>query len=186
MNYQKTEVRAIDHIGITIPDIEQAAKFLEEAFGATAIYDTIIPSDPPMKGKESEEILGYLEGTAITHMRLMRIGDGPCIELFKMKVLGNRKENIIPSDIGLQHFAVYTEDIEETKRTAAICTAEEKAACNKVDRTNSLSTNSNNDLGITHHHKETGHNFRFGHRQPIGTKGNSLKGCTSMPTKANL
>lgn len=116
MNYQKTEVRAIDHIGITIPDIEQAAKFLEEAFGATAIYDTIIPSDPPMKGKESEEILGYLEGTAITHMRLMRIGDGPCIELFKMKVLGNRKENIIPSDIGLQHFAVYTEDIEETKR----------------------------------------------------------------------
>ena len=51
--------------------------------------------------------------------------------------------------------------IGETKRTAAIRTAEEKAACNKVDRTNIISTNSKNDLGITYHHKETGHNFLF-------------------------
>ena len=29
MNYQKTEVRAIDHIGITVPNIEEAATFLE-------------------------------------------------------------------------------------------------------------------------------------------------------------
>lgn len=116
MNYQKTEVRAIDHIGITVPDIEAAAKFLEEAFGATPIYDTITPSDPPMKGRESEDILGYVKGSAIIHMRIMRIGDGPCIELFKMTVPGKRKKNIVPSDVGLQHFAVYTEDIEKTKK----------------------------------------------------------------------
>ena len=51
--------------------------------------------------------------------------------------------------------------IGETGRTAAIRTAEEKAACAKVDRTNKLSTNTTNDLGITTHHKETGHSFIF-------------------------
>ena len=51
--------------------------------------------------------------------------------------------------------------IGETKRTAAIRTAEEKAACQKVDKTNKLSNNEYADLGITQHHKETGHTFQF-------------------------
>jgi len=115
MNYQKTEVRAIDHIGITVPDLEAASRFLETAFGATAVYDNVIPSDPPQQGEETENVLGLARGSAIVHMRMMRIGDGACIELFEMKVLGQRKQDIIPSDIGLQHFAVYTEDLEMTK-----------------------------------------------------------------------
>ena len=51
--------------------------------------------------------------------------------------------------------------IGETKRTAAIRSSEEKAACLKVDRTNKLPTSSCNDLGITTHHKSTGHSFQF-------------------------
>ena len=51
--------------------------------------------------------------------------------------------------------------IGETKRTTTIRTAEEKAACLKVDRTNKLPNNNTNDLGITTHHKLTGHTFLF-------------------------
>jgi hypothetical protein len=51
--------------------------------------------------------------------------------------------------------------IGETKRTTTIRTAEEKAACLKVDRTNKLPNNTTNDLGITTHHKLTGHSFLF-------------------------
>lgn len=116
MNYQKSEVRATDHIGITVPDLEAAATFLEKALGATAIYDNIIPTDEPTTGADAEAKLGFAKGSAIVHMRMMRIGDGACIELFEMKVPGERKKDIIPSDIGLQHFAVYTDDIDETKR----------------------------------------------------------------------
>ncbi len=116
MNYQKTEVRAIDHIGITVPNIEEAATFLEQAFGATALYDNIIPTDSPQTGAEAEAKLGFAKGSAIIHMRMMRLGDGASIELFEMKVPGERKKDIIPSDIGLQHFAVYTENIDETKK----------------------------------------------------------------------
>ncbi|WP_307447311.1 MULTISPECIES: VOC family protein [Chryseobacterium] len=116
MNYQTSEVRAIDHIGITVPDLEAAALFLEQAFGAVAIYDNVIPTDEPQQGADAEAKLGLAKGSAIIHMRMMRIGDGASIELFEMKVPGKRKKDIIPSDIGLQHFAVYTEDIDETKR----------------------------------------------------------------------
>lgn len=116
MNYQKTEVRAIDHIGITVPDLEAASKFLEEALGATALYDNVVPADPPQEGKETEAKLGINPGSAIIHMRMMRIGDGASIELFEMNVPGKRKQDIILSDIGLQHFAVYTDDIQKTKQ----------------------------------------------------------------------
>jgi len=116
MNYQKSEVRAIDHIGITVPDLEAAASYLEKVFGAITIYDNVVPTDEPQTGADTEAKLGLAKSSAIVHMRMMRIGDGACIELFEMKVPGNRKKDIIPTDIGLQHFAVYTDNIEETKQ----------------------------------------------------------------------
>jgi catechol 2,3-dioxygenase-like lactoylglutathione lyase family enzyme len=116
MNYQKSEVRAIDHIGITVPDLEAASKFIVNVFGATAVYDNIVETDPPQEGEETEAVLGIKKGSAIIHMRMLRIGDGACIELFEMKVPGERKKDMIPSDIGLQHFAVYTEDIKKTAK----------------------------------------------------------------------
>ena len=51
--------------------------------------------------------------------------------------------------------------IGETKRTTTIRTAEVKVACLKVDRTNKMPNNTTNDLGITTHHKLTGHSFLF-------------------------
>jgi catechol 2,3-dioxygenase-like lactoylglutathione lyase family enzyme len=115
MNYQQTEVRALDHIGITVPDLESASAFLVEAFGAVPLYDSILPAQPPFSGQEAKDELGVAPTTSVIAMRMMRIGNGPGIELFEMKVSDpNRKQAAIPSDIGLQHFAVYTDDIETT------------------------------------------------------------------------
>jgi catechol 2,3-dioxygenase-like lactoylglutathione lyase family enzyme len=55
-------VRGIDHIGVTVPDIESAARFLEAAFGATTVYDVQKPSDPPMAGETSNASSGCLAG----------------------------------------------------------------------------------------------------------------------------
>ncbi|PJN48555.1 hypothetical protein PAEAM_60970 [Paenibacillus sp. GM1FR] len=41
--------RGIDHIGITVPDMEQATLFLQQAFGAQLAYDHITPDDPHRK-----------------------------------------------------------------------------------------------------------------------------------------
>jgi len=39
-------VRAIDHVGVTVPDIEEAARFFAEALGAEPLYE-MAPSQPP-------------------------------------------------------------------------------------------------------------------------------------------
>ncbi|PZP41582.1 MAG: glyoxalase [Pseudopedobacter saltans] len=115
-NYQKTEVRGIDHVGITVPDIEAATKYLEEAFGATFLYDNITPNDPPQTGLGAEAKLGIAHGAAVTRIRMIRIANGANIELFEMKVPdGERKMKTIPSDYGLQHVAFYSDDIDATR-----------------------------------------------------------------------
>jgi len=71
----QTRPRGIDHVGITVADLEAAAKFLEEAFGAVALYDNVTPTKPQM-GAETERTLGLPTGTAIRHMRMMKLGTG--------------------------------------------------------------------------------------------------------------
>lgn len=34
-------VRAIEHVGITVPDLEAATQFFVEAFGAEKLYDML-------------------------------------------------------------------------------------------------------------------------------------------------
>jgi catechol 2,3-dioxygenase-like lactoylglutathione lyase family enzyme len=92
MNYQQTEIRALDHIGITVPDLESASAFLVEAFGAVPLYDSILPSQPPFGGQEAIDELGVAPTTAVIAMRMLRIGNGPGIELFEMTVTDLQSE----------------------------------------------------------------------------------------------
>ena len=72
-------VRAIEHIGITVPDLEQATQFFAEAFGAEKIYDML---DEPLAGPEVEAGLGIPSGARIEAIRMLRLGEGPNLELF--------------------------------------------------------------------------------------------------------
>ena len=42
----KPTIRGIDHIGITVPDIETATTFLCEALGAKVIYESLKHTTP--------------------------------------------------------------------------------------------------------------------------------------------
>ena len=48
-------IRAIEHVGITVPDLEQATTFFADAFGTVKIYDMI---DAPLSGPGIESGLG--------------------------------------------------------------------------------------------------------------------------------
>ena len=85
MNYK---FRGMDHVGITIPDIEAATRFLVEAFDAEPIYDRFKRTDPTVEGSEPEDILSLAHGTKITAVRMMKLRVGPGIELFEMKGAG--------------------------------------------------------------------------------------------------
>ena len=113
-------IRAIEHIGITVPDLEQATTFFAEAFGAEKIYDMI---DAPLSGPGIESGLGVPQGATIEAIRMLRLGNGPNLELFVYSGVGQR-EPVLPNDFGIQHFCVYVDDID------AAATRLEKAGAN--------------------------------------------------------
>jgi catechol 2,3-dioxygenase-like lactoylglutathione lyase family enzyme len=101
-------IRAVEHIGLTVPDLEQATTFFAEAFGARKIYDMI---SEPLSGPAIEKGLGVPEGAVIEAIRMLRLGNGPNIKLFTYSGVAQR-DPVVPSDYGLQHFCVYVDDID--------------------------------------------------------------------------
>ena len=107
----RNPTRGIDHFGITVPDLDAASRFLEQAFGAKQLFDNIARSDPPFEGEPAEALVGMAPGTALVTMRMMQLGNGPGIELFEVR--GPDQHGPIRfSDFGLTHFAVYVDDID--------------------------------------------------------------------------
>ncbi len=104
-------VRGIDHVGITVPDLEAATAFFVEALGAQVLYDTLKKGQTPQEGEDLERRLRFLRGSSIRAMRLLRLGNGPSLELFEYAAPEQRPP-ARPNDLGLQHFAVYVEDMD--------------------------------------------------------------------------
>lgn len=104
-------IRGMDHVGITVPNLDAASRFFEEAFDAKSLYDNIKRSDPPFEGPKAEAMLGLGPGTALVTMRMMQLGNGPGLELFEMRGPDQRPP-ARASDFGLQHIMVYVDDID--------------------------------------------------------------------------
>ena len=102
--------RGIDHVGVTVPDIDAALHFLEKAFGAVPLYRNVTP-DPLQHGSKVEKILDLVPGTVVTEMCIGALGPGPCIELFEMHGPAHHAAQR-PSDFRLLHFAVYVASLE--------------------------------------------------------------------------
>jgi catechol 2,3-dioxygenase-like lactoylglutathione lyase family enzyme len=104
-------VRGIDHVAMTVPNIDDASRFLEKALGAKPIYDDLNRGDTPMKGAVVERQLDLAPGTSLVAMRMLRLANGPGIELFEVQS-PHQQSPARPSDLGLQHFGVYVDDID--------------------------------------------------------------------------
>src|SRR5688572_27899751 len=101
---KRKSIRGIDHFGITVPDLEAATRFLEQAFDAKPLYDNIKRTDPPFDGTVGEELVGMAPDAVLVTMRMMQLGNGPGLELFEMRG-PDRHPPARLSDFGLQHFA---------------------------------------------------------------------------------
>ena len=69
-------IRAIEHVGITVPDLEQATTFFADAFGAVKIYDMI---DAPLWGPGSNPV-SACHRAHHRGIRMLRLGNGPNLE----------------------------------------------------------------------------------------------------------
>ncbi|PZO79522.1 MAG: glyoxalase [Mesorhizobium amorphae] len=103
--------RGINHIGLTVPDLDVASRFLEKGLGARWCYDGLTRDDPPREGAEVERQLGLPKGARIVRQRLMRIGNGANLEIFEVETASPAAPPAL-SDRGWNHISVFCDDIE--------------------------------------------------------------------------
>ncbi len=111
MALEPVKFRGLDHVGLSVPDIDAAGRFLEDGLGAQLIYQLHGPSDPPFAGPQFEAALNVPPGTRLTAIRMYKLGTGPGVELFQYQADGQRPA-ARASDYGWQHIAVYADDLD--------------------------------------------------------------------------
>lgn len=106
-----SNIRGIDHIGLTVPDLEQATVFFQQAFDAKVLYDTLPRSEGPKGDAETADRLGVPHSTQEQAIRMLRLPNGPGVELFEFT--GPRQHDpALPCDLGWQHIALYADDLD--------------------------------------------------------------------------
>lgn len=109
--------RGINHIGLTVPDLDSATEFLRNAFDAKIAYDGLTTNDAPRGGSDTEQQLGLPAGTKIRRQRMIQIGIGPGIEMFEVDTKLQQSPAKL-SDFGVNHVSVYVDDIDSSLQRA--------------------------------------------------------------------
>ncbi|MER5996856.1 VOC family protein [Streptomyces viridosporus] len=104
-------VRGIDHVGVTVPEIDVATTFFRHALNAEVLYDTLRREDGSNEGPSIEQGLGVPEGAQEMRIRMLMLPHGPGLELFEFRA-PHQREPVVPSDLGWQHLAVYVDDLD--------------------------------------------------------------------------
>lgn len=111
-------ILGINHIGITVPNIDQATSFFKAAFGAKIAYDGLSYEDKPRAGEIAECQLGLSKNTQIIKQRMLVIGkEGPNLELFEMDA-SVQKSPVSLQDIGISHISLFVSDIDNALSSA--------------------------------------------------------------------
>jgi glyoxylase I family protein len=103
-------IRGTDHIGFTVPDIEQATEFFVDVLGAELIY-----SLGPFKSDDDwmKRQLNVHEDAVIVQNRHFRLGHGSNFEIFHYETPDGQAAQPKNSDIGGHHLAFYVDDLDE-------------------------------------------------------------------------
>lgn len=102
-------MRGIDHIGITVPDLDEAERFFVDVLGAELIYT--------LGAKQADDdwmltTLGVHPRTVIREIRFLRLGNGSNVELFKYDAADAQAPEPRNSDIGGHHLALYVDEMD--------------------------------------------------------------------------
>ena len=103
-------LRGIDHIGLTVPDLDQAAAFFTDVLGCTTV--TRVGPFRDDSGSFMADVLDVHPRAVIERIVLQRCGHGSNIELFKYTAPDQTTLHPRNSDIGAHHLAFYVDDID--------------------------------------------------------------------------
>lgn len=97
----------MEHVGFTVPDLDEAVRFFETVFGAVTVMETgpVIVDDPFMKRR-----LGVPEHCRIENIKVLRCGNGANLELFEYS--GEAQQTALKrnSEVGGFHIAFQVDD----------------------------------------------------------------------------
>ena len=100
----------LDHIGFTVPDLEQAHRFLTEVIGCEYMY-----SLGPFRHDDSDWMLSHLNvhpRAVMRQLHFYRCGGQAVFEVFEYSA--PEQDTVLPrnSDIGGHHVALYVTDLD--------------------------------------------------------------------------
>lgn len=102
-------LRGVEHVGLTVPDIEAATRFLVEVIGCQAVYAMGPLADD---GDWMQRHLNVDRAAVVRELRFLRCGHGPNIELFEYTAPDQRLTGPRNSDVGGHHLAFYVDDFD--------------------------------------------------------------------------
>ena len=104
-------LRGTEHIGFTVPDLDQAERFFVDVIGCELVY-----SLGPFIRDDDDWMLEHLNvhpRTVMRELRFFRCKQGPNFEIFQFEPVEPPAPQPRNSDIGGHHLAFYVDDFDE-------------------------------------------------------------------------
>lgn len=102
-------VRGMEHVGITVPDIDEACDFFTRVLGAEVLFTAA--TDFRGEGDWMAEHLNVHPRAEIKEFRYVRLGNGTNLEVFQFAAPDQAQAPLKNSDVGGHHMAFYVDDI---------------------------------------------------------------------------
>lgn len=99
----------VHHVGVTVPDLDEAVEFFVECVGAELLYRKGPFGDPD--GDSMERRLG-VHPDATASLAMLRCGPTTNLELFEWDTPDGREDAPPISDVGATHLGIQVGDIE--------------------------------------------------------------------------
>ena len=103
-------LRRLDHIGLTVPDLEQAHEFLVDVLGCEYLY-SLGPFED-QQGSWMADHLNVHPRARVTENRFFRCGEQAVFEVFLYSSPDQSVTVPRNSDIGGHHVALYVDDLD--------------------------------------------------------------------------
>ena len=99
----------LDHVGLTVPDLEEATRFLVDVIGCEYLY-----SLGPLADERGAWMQTHLnvDPRAVARIRFFRCGSSPVLEVFEYTAPDQRTTPPRNSDVGGHHVALYVDDLD--------------------------------------------------------------------------
>ena len=101
-------MRGTDHVGLTVPNLEDAVRFFVEVLGCEAFYEL-----GPFQSDDNwmRDHLNVHPRTIMRRLAFLRCGHGSNFEMFEYEAPDQQTEQPRNSDIGGFHLAFYVDDM---------------------------------------------------------------------------